>query len=100
MTQTYSEIQIVLPRHKEPSYDFSEYTSPKESTGSQTVVYRVVLEQDEDGRFIVTCPELQGVVTDGATEKEALQNIRDAIEAVLEDMEDMKEFNIESYYKE
>jgi len=62
-------------------------------------IYKVILEEDEDGRFVVTCPELQGVVTDGATEKEALENVRDAIEAILEDMDDMKEFNIESYYK-
>jgi len=61
--------------------------------------YIVVLEKDEDGRFVVTCPDLQGVVTDGATEKEALENAHDAIEAILEDMGDMKEFNIESYYK-
>jgi len=70
------------------------------SSHSKTeTTYKVVLDEDADGRFVVTCPELQGVVTDGATEKEALGNVRDAIEAILEDMGDMKEFNIESYYK-
>lgn len=60
--------------------------------------YRVFLEQDENGRIVATCPELQGVAADGANEKESLENVRDAIDAILEDMGDVKEFNIVSYY--
>ena len=61
--------------------------------------YVVLLEQDESGRIIATCPKLQGVVADGANEKEAIENVRDAIDAILEDMDDdEKEFNIISYY--
>ena len=60
--------------------------------------YVVLLEQDESGRIITTCPKLQGVVADGADEKEALENVRDAIDTILEDMNDEKEFNIVSYY--
>ena len=62
------------------------------------IQYVVLLEQDESGRIIATCPKLQGVVSDGVNEKEAIENIRDAIDAVLEDMDDEKEFNIVSYY--
>lgn len=60
--------------------------------------YVVLLEPDESGRIIATCPKLQGVVADGANEKEVIENVRDAINAVLEDMDDEKEFNIVSYY--
>ena len=60
--------------------------------------YVVLLKQDESGRIIATCPKLQGVVADGADEKEAIENVRDAIDAILEDMDNEKEFNIVSYY--
>jgi predicted RNase H-like HicB family nuclease len=39
---------------------------------------RVVIEQDEDGAFVATCPTLPGCVSQGATREEALANIRDA----------------------
>ena len=67
------------------------------STNNKTQ-YVVLLKQDESERIIATCPKLQGVVADGANEKEALENVRDAIDAVLEDTNDEKEFDIVSYY--
>jgi antitoxin HicB len=45
----------------------------------------VVLEQDEDGRFIAICPTLPGCYTEGETEAEAIEMIRDAIRLHLED---------------
>ncbi|HUU09616.1 MAG TPA: type II toxin-antitoxin system HicB family antitoxin [Phycisphaerae bacterium] len=39
---------------------------------------RVVIEQDEDGVFVATCPTLPGCVSQGKTRQEALANIRDA----------------------
>lgn len=45
--------------------------------------YRVVLEQNEEG-FCVSVPQLPGCVSQGATEEEALDNIRDAIAGYLE----------------
>lgn len=45
--------------------------------------FRVVIEQDEDGKFIATCPTLPGCISDGNTRAEALENIRDAMEGYL-----------------
>ncbi|HUP59688.1 MAG TPA: type II toxin-antitoxin system HicB family antitoxin [Thermoanaerobaculia bacterium] len=41
--------------------------------------YRVVLHPSDEG-FAVSCPGLPGCWSQGATEEEALANIRDAIE--------------------
>lgn len=48
--------------------------------------YRIALKKDEDGRYVVTCPDLKGVVTDGATEDEAVTNAFEAIQAMLESL--------------
>jgi predicted RNase H-like HicB family nuclease len=44
----------------------------------------VTLFQDEDGAFIAECPAIPGCVSQGTSEQEALQNIRDAIRECLE----------------
>ena len=46
--------------------------------------FTVVIEQDEDGRFLAICPGLQGCYTEGETEVEALELIRDAIRLHVE----------------
>jgi len=40
--------------------------------------YKVVIHESEEG-FSVSCPGLPGCWSQGATEKEALENIQDAI---------------------
>jgi len=45
---------------------------------SMTMKYRVVLHQSEEG-YSVSCPGLPGCWSQGATEEEALENIRSAI---------------------
>jgi len=45
--------------------------------------FRIEIEQDEDGKFIASCPSLPGCVTDGGTRDEAIANIKDAIEGYL-----------------
>jgi len=45
--------------------------------------YRVIIEQDEDGMFIVECPGLPGCISRGKTRSEALENIKDAIAGYL-----------------
>ena len=45
---------------------------------------RVLVEQDEDGKYIARCPSLPGCVSEGDTREEALAYIRDAIELYLE----------------
>lgn len=75
--------RIKIPQQK-PTQEETFVYSENDYTALQTKMYRVILKQDEDGRFIATCPDLQGVVTDGADEEEAMLNVRDAIEAMLE----------------
>jgi predicted RNase H-like HicB family nuclease len=47
------------------------------------LVLRVVFCQGEDGYVIAECPQLPGCMSQGRTKKEAVRNIRDAIESVL-----------------
>ena len=48
-----------------------------------TMRYRVVLYRTEEG-FSVSCPGLPGCWSQGTTEAEALENIRDAISEYLD----------------
>ena len=48
--------------------------------------FRVVIEQDQDGVFVAQCPSLPGWVSQGPTRREALANIRDAIQGYLESL--------------
>jgi len=52
-----------------------------------TMRYRVVLYRTEEG-FSVSCPGLPGCWSQGSTEGEALENIRDAISEYLEAVAD------------
>jgi len=45
--------------------------------------FHVVLEKDEDGWIVVECPSLPGCVSQGKTEQEALENVKEAITAWL-----------------
>ncbi|HUT11887.1 MAG TPA: type II toxin-antitoxin system HicB family antitoxin [Thermoguttaceae bacterium] len=50
--------------------------------------YKVVLSKNEDG-YTVHCPGLRGCWSQGATEEEALANIRSAIEEYLGSVDKM-----------
>lgn len=47
--------------------------------------FTVVIERDENGRFVAICPTLQGCYTEGASEKEVRELIEDAIRLHVED---------------
>lgn len=47
------------------------------------MMFHVSLEPAEDGWIVVECPALPGCVSQGRDEKEALENIREAIIAWL-----------------
>jgi predicted RNase H-like HicB family nuclease len=47
---------------------------------------RVIIEQDEDGRFVATCPTLPGCVSEGDTRQEALVNVRDAVAGYVQSL--------------
>lgn len=46
--------------------------------------FTVLVEQDEDGIFVVRVPEISGCYTQGKTLQEALERIKEAIEVCLE----------------
>jgi predicted RNase H-like HicB family nuclease len=47
----------------------------------------VIIEEGEDGFYVVECPVLQGCYTQGKSIDEALRNIREVIELLLEEDE-------------
>ena len=53
--------------------------------------YTVVLEQEQDGGYVVCAAALPGCVSQGGTRAEALANIREAIEVYLADCRDAGE---------
>jgi len=46
--------------------------------------YTVIIEQDEDGKYIAEVPALQGCYSQGESYEEALANIQDAIRLHIE----------------
>ncbi|MDD4251017.1 MAG: type II toxin-antitoxin system HicB family antitoxin [Candidatus ainarchaeum sp.] len=46
--------------------------------------YRVSIQKDEEGFFIANCIDLKGCISDGKTKKEAIENIKEAIQAYNE----------------
>jgi len=47
------------------------------------MIFHVSLEQSDDGWVVAQCPALPGCVSQGRDEKEALENIKEAITAWL-----------------
>jgi predicted RNase H-like HicB family nuclease len=60
--------------------------------------YRVNIKKTDEG-YAVWCPGLPGCWSQGETEEEALENIKDAIQAYLETVEALSK-NRESPYME
>jgi len=52
----------------------------------------VHVEEDETGYFVAEIPALPGCLSQGKTKKEALENVREAIEGWLEVMESKKKY--------
>lgn len=46
--------------------------------------YTIVLEIAEEGGYTVRCLELPAAISEGDTKEEAIENIKEAIELVLE----------------
>jgi len=45
--------------------------------------YPVILDQNDNGRWTVTCPVLPGCISEGDTKEQAMRNIKDAIHLYL-----------------
>jgi predicted RNase H-like HicB family nuclease len=61
---------------------------PHDVPGSRSTTeyeFTVVIERDEDGRYLAICPGLQGCYPEGKTEDEARALIQDAIRLHVED---------------
>jgi len=54
--------------------------------GENMTTYRftIIVERDEDGIYIASCPALQGCYSQGNTYKEAVDNLKDAIRLHIE----------------
>ena len=50
----------------------------------QSMKYTVILDPQEEGGYAVRCLEVPGAISQGETKEEALKNIKEAIELVLE----------------
>ena len=48
--------------------------------------YTVLFEPAEEGGYVVTCPALPGVVTQGETLEELEENLKDALRAMAMDV--------------
>lgn len=55
--------------------------------------FTVVIEQDEDGCYVVSAPAFRGCHTQGKTIDEAIKNIKEAIELCLEVEQELPEEN-------
>jgi len=57
--------------------------------------FKVVIEEDEEvGGYVISCPSLPGCFSQGDTIEDALENIKEAIQACLESL---SEDEIKSY---
>ena len=48
------------------------------------MTYTVIIEKGREQGYVVYCPALKGCVSQGETREEALENIREAVEAYIE----------------
>ena len=52
--------------------------------------YPVIIERDEDNRFVISCPALPGCFTEGKTFEEAMEMMKDAMQLYLRDLPEDK----------
>jgi predicted RNase H-like HicB family nuclease len=62
--------------------DNANSDAPHSPVGRPAMKYKIVLDESEEG-FAVSAPNLPGCHSQGATEDEALENIKDAIREYL-----------------
>ncbi|HSO43399.1 MAG TPA: type II toxin-antitoxin system HicB family antitoxin [Rhodospirillales bacterium] len=58
--------------------------SPQDVVRTRECAYNIVIEPAEEGGYVVTCPSLRGLATQGETLEEARAMAADAIEGYLE----------------
>ena len=62
-----------------------------EKDSKMTAIYKLplVLDPQPEGGYTVTCPLLPELITEGDTVPEVLENVSDALVAILETYEDL-----------
>jgi predicted RNase H-like HicB family nuclease len=58
----------------------------KKNVPGKSMHLQVVIELDEDGKYVAWCPALQGCYTQGDTFEEAMTNIRDVMAMCLDEL--------------
>lgn len=58
--------------------------------------FKVLIEQDEDGYFVASIPELPGCHTQGKTLEEVRKRIKEAVELYLDVHKDLRKEKIKS----
>lgn len=58
--------------------------------------FKVLIEQDEDGVYVASVPELPGCYTQGKTVEEVRKRIKEVISLVLEADQELKEEKLKS----
>ncbi len=56
----------------------------------RTMIFDIILEKQEEGGYTAYVPSLPGCISEGETEKEALENIKEAIEIYTEEINKTK----------
>jgi predicted RNase H-like HicB family nuclease len=59
----------------------------RRNSNQKTYELQVVIELDEDGKYVAWCPALQACYTQGDTFEEAMVNIQDIVTMCLEEKE-------------
>ncbi|MFX4302961.1 type II toxin-antitoxin system HicB family antitoxin [Alicyclobacillus tolerans] len=74
---------------KEYGHNASHITVEKQNVGEDmSKKYQVILHKCDDG-YTVECPEIPGCFSEGDTEEEALENIKEAIKGCLDAREQL-----------
>jgi len=54
--------------------------------------FQVLIQRDEDGDYIASCPAIKGCHSQGSSYEEALENIREAMELCVEHLAEKGDF--------
>lgn len=63
---------------------------------AKVLQFKVIIEQDENGWFVASVPELPGCYTQGKTLEQVRERIKEVIELVLESDQDIKKNKLQS----
>ncbi len=62
----------------------------RRNNSPKTYELQVIIELDEDGKYVAWCPALEACYTQGDTFEEAMENIQDVVTMCLEELRDEK----------